>query len=143
MVYFWINVFFLAKTFQQHWREVAPIELNQSQLISGAIAPFLTLIGFVGLRGSGFLVTIAVFQPLSVSEIPLLLGVFSLAWFLGLVVPSPGGIGVFESTAIALLSPSFPVAILLSSLALFRLISISAEAIAAGLSWGIKLVINH
>ena len=105
--------------------------------------PLLGEIGFVGLRGSGFLVTIAGFQPLSVSEIPLLLGVFSLAWFLGLVVPSPGGIGVFESTAIALLSPSFPVAILLSSLALFRLISISAEAIAAGLSWGIKLVINH
>lgn len=104
--------------------------------------PLLGEIGFVTLRGSGFLVTIAGFKPLSLSEIPLLLGVFSLAWFLGLVVPSPGGIGVFESSAIALLSPSFSAAILISSLALFRLISISAEAIAAGLSWGIKFALN-
>ena len=104
--------------------------------------PLLGEIGFVTLRGSGFLVTIAGFKPLSLSEIPLLLGVFSLAWFLGLVVPSPGGIGVFESSAIALLNPSFSAAILISSLALFRLISISAEAIAAGLSWGIKFALN-
>ena len=105
--------------------------------------PLLGEIGFVVLRGSGFIIVVAGLKPLQMEELPLLLGGFSMAWFFGLVIPSPGGIGVFESSAIALLSPSFPVAILLSSLALFRLISISAEVIAAALSWGIKLVINH
>jgi uncharacterized membrane protein YbhN (UPF0104 family) len=38
----------------------------------------------------------------------LLLGAFSLAWLLGLVVPgAPGGLGVFEATAIALLQQRF------------------------------------
>jgi hypothetical protein len=105
--------------------------------------PLLGEIGFVSLRGSGFIVTLAGFAPLAIEDWTLILGAFSIAWFLGLVVPSPGGMGVFESSAIALLSSSFSPAILLSSLALFRLISLSAEVIAAGLSWGMKSATNN
>lgn len=104
--------------------------------------PLLGEIGFVLLRGSGFIIVIAGLVPVQMEELPLLLGGFSIAWFFGLVIPSPGGLGIFEGSAIALLSPSFPTAILLSSLALFRLISLSAEAIAAGLSWSIKFAVN-
>lgn len=92
-------------------------------------------IGFVSLRGSGFILTVAGFTPVSPSDIPLLLGGFSLAWFLGLVIPAPGGIGVFESSAIALLDDTLTPAILLSSTALFRLLSLMAEILAAALFW--------
>jgi hypothetical protein len=71
------------------------------------------------------------------------LGVFSLSWCLGLVIPSPGGIGVFESSAIALLNQTFSPAILLSSVALFRLLSLSAEALAAAISWGVAMRNNE
>jgi uncharacterized membrane protein YbhN (UPF0104 family) len=52
---------------------------------------------------------------------------------LGLVIPTPGGLGVFETTAIALLKPYFPIAIILSVVALFRLVSILAEVVGAGI----------
>lgn len=100
--------------------------------------PLLGEIGFVTLRASGFIITLAGFTSLNFSQLPLLVGVFSISWCLGLVIPSPGGIGVFESSAIALLNSTFSPAILLSSVALFRLLSLSAETIAAALSWGIK-----
>ena len=108
--------------------------------------PWLPLcgeIGFVMLRGSGFIVVMASFTDLTLPELPLLLGVFSLSWFFGLVVPSPGGIGVFESSAIALLNSTFPPAILLSSLALFRLLSLSAEILAGAVAWGVTVTSNQ
>ena len=100
--------------------------------------PFFPLLGaliFVLLRGGGFLFAFATFAPVHFSQIPLLLSAFSFAWFLGLIVPTPGGLGVFETTAIALLSSSVSTGILLSILALYRGISILAEIIAAGLAW--------
>jgi len=113
---------------------------NHPKIMQYPWLPLLGEIGFVLLRGSGFIITIAGFTPLQTEELSLLLGAFSIAWFLGLVIPSPGGIGVFESSAIALLTPSFPPAILLSSLALFRLLSLSAEVLAAGLSYGLSQI---
>jgi uncharacterized membrane protein YbhN (UPF0104 family) len=44
-------------------------------------------------------------------------------------------LGVFEATAIALLGNRFSPAIIVSSVALYRFISILAEAIGAGLAW--------
>lgn len=98
--------------------------------------PWLLLGGewvFLLLRGAGFLCAVAAFLPLRFSDLPLLLAVFSFAWLLGLVVPgAPGGLGVFEATVIASLNPQqFPPADILVIVALFRLVSILAEAIAA------------
>lgn len=98
--------------------------------------PLLPLLGellFLGLRGAGFLLTFTALTVVDTSYMPLLFSVFSLAWVLGLVIPTPGGLGVFETTAIALLSPYFPTAIILSVVAVFRLISILAEIVGAGL----------
>jgi uncharacterized membrane protein YbhN (UPF0104 family) len=59
-----------------------------------------------------------------------------LAWLLGLVVPgAPGGLGVFEATAIALLQQHFPTAVVISATGLYRLVSILAETAGAGLAW--------
>jgi glycosyltransferase 2 family protein len=94
-------------------------------------------IGFLLLRGTGFILTWMALSSLDFRQIPILFSVFSFAWLMGLIVPgAPGGIGIFEAIAIALLSQQhFPKGIILSAIALFRVISILAEAIAAGLAW--------
>ncbi|MBF2079384.1 MAG: flippase-like domain-containing protein [Synechococcales cyanobacterium T60_A2020_003] len=104
--------------------------------------PWRPLLGeflFLGLRSIGFVLAIAALQPISWSQVPLLVSVFSFSWLLGLVVPgAPGGLGVFEATAIALLSrhtDDFSTAVIISAVALYRLISILAEAGGAGLAW--------
>ncbi len=99
------------------------------------LLPLLGELGFLGLRGAGFLITMAALQPYSTDQIPAILSAFSLAWLLGLVVPgAPGGLGVFEATAIALLQ-SFPTGVVLSTVAFYRLISTIAEVGGAGLVW--------
>lgn len=98
--------------------------------------PLLGELGFLGLRATGFLLTFLAISPIEWTQIPLLVSVFSLSWLLGLVVPgAPGGIGVFEATAIALLGNTTSPGILFSIVALYRLISVLAEAIGAGLAW--------
>ena len=93
--------------------------------------PFLGEMGFVILRGIGFILTFVALQTITWQQVPQLFTAFSFAWLLGLIVPgAPGGIGVFEVTAYSLLSDSlFPTEI--TAVALYRLISILAEAIAA------------
>lgn len=100
------------------------------------LLPLLGELGFLGLRGAGFILTVLALYPINPNQILILLSGFSLAWLLGLVVPgAPGGIGVFEATAIALLSPVLSPGIVLSAVAVYRLISILAEAIGAGIAW--------
>ncbi|MDZ7957212.1 MAG: YbhN family protein [Aulosira sp. DedQUE10] len=100
------------------------------------VRPLLGELGFLGLRGTGFILTLFALGPLNASQIPLLLGAFSFAWLLGFVVPgAPGGLGVFEATAIALLQNHFPAAVVISAIALYRLISIIAETAGAALAW--------
>lgn len=99
------------------------------------LLPLLGETGFVLLRAAGFLLTLSALMPIAPDQLPLLISAFSFAWMLGLIVPgAPGGIGVFEATAIALLH-SFPTGIILSAVALYRLISILAEAIGAAAAW--------
>ncbi|NEQ52692.1 MAG: hypothetical protein F6K11_21570 [Leptolyngbya sp. SIO3F4] len=93
-------------------------------------------LGFVFLRGLGFMMTIVALQSLKPSLLLPVMGAFSIAWLLGLIVPgAPGGIGVFEAVAIALLGNQLPSGLLISSVALYRLISTLAEALGAGLIW--------
>ncbi|MCL2932150.1 MAG: lysylphosphatidylglycerol synthase domain-containing protein [Trichodesmium sp. MAG_R03] len=109
--------------------------VNELKLERYPIKPFLGEICFVLLRGSGFLLTMLAFNTIEFNQILLIFSVFSLAWLLGLVVPgAPGGVGVFEATALALLEPKFSPGIVLSAVAFYRLISILAETVAAGLA---------
>ena len=105
------------------------------QLENYPLNPFLGEMGFVILRGCGFMFTFLAFQSISWQEIPQLISAFSFAWLLGLVVPgAPGGLGVFEVTAYSLLDDRlFPAEI--AAVAMYRLISILAEAIAAAASF--------
>ncbi len=93
------------------------------------LKPFLGQIGFVGLRSLGFIFAVLALSPVEWQQVPVLLSSFSLAWLLGLVIPgAPGGIGIFEATALTLLNQQFSPAILLGAVAFYRLISVLAEA---------------
>ena len=93
-------------------------------------------LGFLMLRASGFILTLYAISSINFSQLPLIVGAFSFAWMLGLVIPgAPGGLGVFEATVIGLLQQFFPIALIISASVLYRLISIVAEAVAASLAW--------
>lgn len=99
------------------------------------LMPLIGELGFIGLRAIGFLWTLLALTAIAPDKILPVLGAFSLAWTLGLVIPgAPGGIGVFEATMIAL-DQFFSPGIMLSVVALYRLVSILAEAIGAALAW--------
>ncbi|MCU0526205.1 MAG: lysylphosphatidylglycerol synthase domain-containing protein [Elainella sp. Prado103] len=107
------------------------------QIQTYPIRPLLGELGFVLLRGIGMVAALQAIQSLDVAQIPLILSVFSIAWVMGLVIPgAPGGIGVFEAIAIALLTGHLPASLILGGVALYRLISILAEVIGAGLAYG-------
>ncbi len=116
-------------------------ETKASDLSSYPLLPLLGEIGFLLIRGTGFFLSIVALQSVAPTQIPQLFGAFSLAWVAGLLVPgAPGGMGVFEAVAIALLDHSqFSAGIILTAVALFRSVSILAEILAAGLAWSFKL----
>ncbi len=92
------------------------------------IKPFLGELGFVILKGIGFLLTMLALMPFHLHQIPVLLSAYSLAWLLGLVIPgAPGGLGIFEATTLALLEHDFSPGALLSAVAFYRLVSVLAE----------------
>lgn len=101
--------------------------------------PWLPLSGellFVLLRGTGFLLTVLALSSIDLAQLPTIFSAFSFAWLLGLIIPgAPGGLGVFEATVLALLDGELPSAVILGSIALYRLISTLAEAGGAGLAY--------
>jgi uncharacterized membrane protein YbhN (UPF0104 family) len=114
---------------------------GENQLINSFIIkrypvkPLLGELVFLGLRAAGFILTMLALNSLTWAQIPFLVGAFSCAWVLGLVVPgAPGGLGVFETTAMLLLQYHFPAALVISAIALYRLISILAETVGATLA---------
>ncbi|MGG6298240.1 lysylphosphatidylglycerol synthase transmembrane domain-containing protein [Leptolyngbya sp. AN02str] len=107
------------------------------------VVPLLGELGFFVLRGAGFLWIVAALHSLSAANVLPVLGGFSVAWLLGLVVPgAPGGLGVFEATAIALLPDEMTPAVILSTVALYRLINTLAEAVGAAIGMGIRSVLG-
>jgi uncharacterized membrane protein YbhN (UPF0104 family) len=115
----------------------------QSQVTSETVRlrryPLIPLVGelmFLALRSTGFLWVVLALGSMEATDVPILVSAFSFAWLLGLVVPgAPGGIGVFEATAVALLDGQYSAGFVLTSVALYRLVSTLAEAGGAGLAW--------
>lgn len=123
-------------------------EAQQVEHIGLQHYPVLPLLGeliFLGLRGLGFIWIVLAFAPIPPGQVLPVFSAFSFAWLLGLVVPgAPGGIGVFEATAIALLPAQLTPAVILSAVACYRLVSTLAEGLGAIAGWGAgKLVERH
>lgn len=118
-------------------------KVKNSTSVEGAICqiesyPLLPLLGeicFLSLRSLCFLLMFLALTPVTLNQVPMLLSAFNLAWLSPVLLPAaPGGIGVFEATAIALLEQPFSPGIVLSVVAIYRLISILAEAVGAGIA---------
>lgn len=93
-------------------------------------------LGFVILRGTGFVLTWQSIHSLALTQLPTIYSSFAIAWLLGLIVPGlPGGIGLFEAVSIALLSHQLHPGELLVIVALYRIVNTLAEAIGAGLAY--------
>jgi len=85
-------------------------------------------IGFVLSKFIGFYICLNTYYTTNTLNIIFLLVIFSLAWSLGLVVPSaPGGVGVFEACFLLFVGKSIPQNIILICLVYFRVISTSAD----------------
>jgi hypothetical protein len=98
------------------------------------LVPLLGELGFLGLRSLGFIFTTLAVMPIQGADFPVLIGAFAWAWLLGFIIPGlPGGIGVFEAVAIALLRQHFSAGYVLSAVALYRLINTIAEGMGASL----------
>jgi len=100
------------------------------------IRPLLGEMGFVLGRSLGFIVVVMALAPVSLADCPVLVSAFCLAWLLGLVVPgAPGGVGIFEATATALLSGHLPIGVIVGSVICYRMMGTLAELIGAIVVW--------
>ncbi len=89
---------------------------------------------FILLRSTGFLLSLAIVVPLDYTQVWQTIAAFSCAWLLGLIIPgAPGGLGVFEATIVALLDSQLSGVVVLAA-AFYRLASILAELIGAGIA---------
>jgi len=85
-------------------------------------------IGFVLSKFIAFYICLNTFYTSNTLNSIFLLVIFSLAWSLGLVVPTaPGGIGVFEACFLFFVGKSIPQNIILICLIYFRVISTLAD----------------
>lgn len=91
------------------------------------------------LRGLCFVCALSAFAPLSAGAIPQGIGGFGLAWLLRLVAPTPGGLGVFELSIVTVLGRQYDLPLLLGAVALYRLATVCAELLGAGLAYAAAL----
>lgn len=109
--------------------------LPQAALHRYPLKPLVGEMGFVLLKGLGFALVISAVSPLPASLWLSVVSLFSLAWLAGLVIPgAPGGLGVFEAIAVTLLQDTLSTGVVLSAVALYRLVGTLAEALGAGLA---------
>jgi hypothetical protein len=121
---------FKAKAGEEH---LSPPEIQRYPL-----KLLLGEIGYVLLRGLGFVFTVYALTSVPLTLIPRLISVYSIAWLLGYVTPgAPGGIGVYEITLIGLLdhTTDLPQAELLGAVAISRLVVILSELIGSLTAW--------
>lgn len=127
----------IAKMKLQAAESPTPVaDIGIPQLNTYPLVPLVGELGFLVLRGVGFILAVQSVYSTGWGDVPILFSAFSLAWTLGLIVPgAPGGIGVFEASALALLSDAIPSGALLSAIALYRLVNTLAEAAGAAGAW--------
>jgi glycosyltransferase 2 family protein len=137
---------FIAKTLYDRWLEVQTFVFNhlwqrwrgqRGKKKSDATLtqyPFWILmgtLGFMGLRSIAFLLVVLAFTPLNWEIYKPLMSGFGFAWLLSLVIPAPGGLGVFEASALQVLDPYLSPAILLGAVCVYRLVTLCAEMTSA------------
>lgn len=119
-----------AKAFERFSRGEGIEGAGTTTLHRYPLQPLLGELGFVSLRAIGFLGCVFALHEPDLPQILPLLGAFSVAWIAGMVVPgAPGGIGVFEATALGLLDGRLPTGAIFGAVAAYRVLSIAAEGL--------------
>jgi glycosyltransferase 2 family protein len=134
-----VHPFFLNRLWQ-FWRSaqgkkstVGALRRYPSSVLLGALA-------FMVLRSVTFICIVLAFTPIHWNLLQPLMSGFSFAWLLSLIIPSPGGLGVFESSALHVLHGSLSPSLLLGCVTVYRLVTIVAELIGAGAAYWINEV---
>ncbi|WP_404784836.1 UPF0104 family protein [Altericista sp. CCNU0014] len=99
------------------------------------LSVLLGALAFMALRSITFICIVLAFTPITLGLLQPLMSGFSFAWVLSLVIPSPGGLGVFESSALQVLNGSLSPSLLLGCVTVYRLVTIAAELIGAGAAY--------
>jgi glycosyltransferase 2 family protein len=122
----------------QRWRRL------RGKTTSGATLteyPFFILLGtlcFMGLRSITFLFVVLAFTPIQWDGVQPLMSGFGFAWLLSLIIPAPGGLGVFEASALQVLDPYLSPAVLLGAVCVYRLVALCAELVSAIAAYLVK-----
>ena len=120
------------------WAWFRKVQGKKSGIICMQHYPIKVLAGatlFMVLRGIAFFFVVLAFTPVTWETFQPLVSGFSFAWLLSLIVPAPGGIGVFEASALNVLDSLLSPALLLGAVAVYRLIFLSAEILGAGCAY--------
>jgi glycosyltransferase 2 family protein len=117
------------------WRRSQGKESTVGALRRYPASVLLGAFAFMALRSITFICIVLAFTPLTWGLLKPLMSGFSFAWRLSLVIPSPGGLGVFESSALHILQGSLSPSLLLGCVTVYRLVTIVAELIGAGAAY--------
>ena len=129
-----VHPFFLNRLWQ-FWRSAQGKESTIGALRRYPSSVLLGALAFMALRSVTFICIVLAFTPISWSLLKPLMSGFSFAWLLSLIIPSPGGLGVFESSALQVLQGSLSPSLLLGCVTVYRLVTIAAELIGAGAAY--------
>jgi glycosyltransferase 2 family protein len=117
------------------WRRFQGKESTVGALRRYPATVLLGAFAFMALRSLTFICIVLAFTPITWGLLQPLMSGFSFAWLLSLVIPSPGGLGVFESSALHILNGFLSPSLLLGCVTVYRLVTILAELIGAGAAY--------
>jgi glycosyltransferase 2 family protein len=129
-----VHPFFLNRLWQL-WRSAQGKASTDGALRRYPSSVLLGALAFMVLRSVTFICIVLAFTPISWSLLKPLMSGFSFAWLLSLIIPSPGGLGVFESSALQVLQGALSPSLLLGCVTVYRLVTIVAELIGAGAAY--------
>jgi glycosyltransferase 2 family protein len=132
-----VHPFFLNRLWQ-FWRSSQGKDSTGGALRCYPSSVLLGALAFMVLRSVTFICIVLAFTPINWSLLKPLMSGFSFAWLLSLIIPSPGGLGVFESSALQVLQGSLSPSLLLGCVTVYRLVTIVAELIGAGAAYAIN-----
>ncbi|WP_404790851.1 hypothetical protein [Altericista sp. CCNU0014] len=113
------------------WRGLRGKKTFGTTLSEYPLSILMGTLWFMGLRSITFLFVVFAFTPIDWEIYKPLMSGFGFAWLLSLVIPAPGGLGVFEASALHVLDPYLSPAILLGAVCTYRLVTLCAELIGA------------
>ncbi|HEY9828473.1 MAG TPA: hypothetical protein V6D19_23790 [Stenomitos sp.] len=119
----------------QFWRTCQGKESTAGAVRHYPLTVLLGALAFMALRSITFICIVLAFTPITWELLRPLMSGFSFAWLMSLVIPSPGGLGVFETSALHVLNGDLSPSLLLGCVTVYRLVTIVAELIGAGAAY--------